>query len=413
MKHIKPFCIITLIAILCLFCLAACKNKSENTPLETDQPTDTVQKEETGDADDTEPISFDDIGDGPYFVPLKSETSLGEDAADEEKEWYEIYTDAACEYVWEENSVSAYSGGSLIQKYEFDNRGIITKSTYFNDGKITFINEYDENGNLVSNVSYYDGEVRRVELYEHDDGGNLTKVTAYDQNIDKMYELAYEYDENGNLTAECEVREDWELKVNVRYEYDENGNKTKTEEYNIDDDSVRWQTVYEYDGEGNMISMVSHNSDESVSESYSYEYDTNGNLTKYTAYGSGGSIWKQTIFEYSENKKYTKNAWYDKDRNVKYYEEIREEYDFDRRPLKKVYCEGGDITESYEYKYDEYGNLTEKISFTIWGGTHISYYTWTEATPAQYKFYIKGIENNWHTMAYSFGMDRDYSFGMD
>lgn len=184
------------------------------------------------------------------------------------------------------------------------------------------------------------------------------------------------------------------------YEYDEDGNKTKEVRYNNHGNAISWQRVYEYDSKGNMIKSTTLDSDGALKDYYIYEYDESGSTTKDTGYRSDGSVWIQEVYEYYENTKQIKIVYYDTDGNVEDYSESQRIYNSDGKLLEiRNFDENGNVRYIKENKYDEYGNMIEEKYLYIKDNSEESvYYSWAEATPAQYRFYIKGIENYWHTI---------------
>lgn len=80
----------------------------------------------------------------------------------------------------------------------------------YENGKLTELTEYNENGKTLKSSSYKNGSLESYSNYHYNESGRLIKVTACDayNRIVNYYEIEYT-DENGNGKT---------------HEYDKNGN---------------------------------------------------------------------------------------------------------------------------------------------------------------------------------------------
>ncbi|MCF8265616.1 MAG: hypothetical protein K9I99_14035 [Melioribacteraceae bacterium] len=184
--------------------------------------------------------------------------------------------------------------------FTYDNQ---TKSLTDSDkiGERVFFNA-DRTLNKIERYNT-NGEIHTMWIYEHDQDGNLIKMESYDGETRLAMVREMKFDENGNEILRQERRTQ---KRTISFEYrsyNEYGQKTKEriedqdgkligeEEYIYDNyllievqnknitGYVLGKSVYEYDENGNIISVKRIREDDILSEIF-YEYDENGNVTR-------------------------------------------------------------------------------------------------------------------------------------
>lgn len=224
-------------------------------------------------------------------------------------------TTYANKYAGRRRTESYFSDGSLSNICEYNKNGKMTKGeNYSSNGKLWSAeeNEYDESGNLIKSSSYdadrkftsysvygYNESGKRIKISKCDGSGTLTEYTEIKR--DGKYVLSETvYDADGNKTEYTEYLEntpDYNTYSRTkRYERYENGKLAELREYNEDG---RMTKLISYDGEGNkklyeeyVTLKVKHNgyegttTDTKTREIYNdgklehrteYEYDENGN----------------------------------------------------------------------------------------------------------------------------------------
>lgn len=111
------------------------------------------------------------------------------------------------------NEVKEYEEDELSSYVQFNN-GIINKVTYYLDGRVDIVTDYNDVGCEILETRYNeDGSEESKATYEYDDDNNLIREMYYEG--DRLIEK-YEYDAEGNCTLE--------------EHYDENGNLIPDEE---------------------------------------------------------------------------------------------------------------------------------------------------------------------------------------
>lgn len=300
-------------------------------------------------------------------------------------------TTYANKYAGRRRTESYFSDGSLSYIYEYNKNGETTKSEDYRNGKLWSAeeNEYDENGNLIKSSSYdADRKFTSYSVYGYNESGKRIKISEYDGDDkltgyteikrDGKYVLSETvYDADGNKTEYTEYLEntpDYNTYSRTkRYEKYENGKLAELREYNEDG---RMTKLISYDGEGNkklyeeyVTLKVKHNGYEGISavikthETYNdgklehrteYEYDENGNRTKISEYDGEGKLIEYTETKYDGERILSESRY---DGNGKLIRRTEDEYDENGKKLKSsVYNNGG--LEGYKsYHYNESGRL--------------------------------------------------------
>ena len=267
-------------------------------------------------------------------------------------------TTYANKYAGRRRTESYFSDGSLSYIYEYNRNGETTKSeNYSSNGKLWSAEEYeyDESGNLIKSSSYdadrkftsysvygYNESGKRIKISKYDGSGTLTEYTEIKRNGDYILSETV-YDADGNKTKYTEYLEntpDYNTYSRTkRYERYENGKLAELREYNEDG---RMTKLISYDGEGNkklyeeyVTLKVKHNGYEGISavikthETYNdgklehrteYEYDENGKKLKSSVYNNGG-LEGYKSYHYNESGRLIKVTACDAyNRIVNYYE---------------------------------------------------------------------------------------------
>ena len=156
----------------------------------------------------------------------------------------------------------------VTYKEEYKDGNCIQETNYNEDNSISYIDklEYDENGNQISSIFYdADGNMKtdssdNIIKADYDEYGNRTAEVRISFGRNYTFSYIYSYDENGNVLTK-ESYWDGVYQGRLVYEYDENGNKkTRTHEnetgkisakntYNVNGILTEWNL---YDNDGNI-----------------------------------------------------------------------------------------------------------------------------------------------------------------
>lgn len=201
-----------------------------------------------------------------------------------------------------ENGVTTYQS---VTECTVDEKGNPLKVKVIKDGKVVqesdYINEYDKNGNfigaemyqkgaLVSRTEYYpDGKARYIEEYRD---GALVQTTEMNENGDIVYIWWSNDSETGTETHEYQYDGNGHMKMMITHNTTTYSNGTVEEEtyyYRIDCDS-----------EGRKIkSQLITEDGKELGSSDTYEYGANGKMSKQSHYLTGSAIYEIT-YEYIE-----------------------------------------------------------------------------------------------------------------
>lgn len=163
-----------------------------------------------------------------------------------------------------------------------DSFGSSTRYTYYADGVLDSIEEYDENhiGRLYTGY-YPDGSIRAI--VESDERGNATKMVYYreDGSFEEHHEV--EYDEKGRDCKHTYYDEGGGVEHYELYFFDEHGNWAGAEHYNADNilSSVIKCT---YDGKGNRLTEAVYRPDGTLEKLTEYTYNGGSFYSSYSEY---------------------------------------------------------------------------------------------------------------------------------
>lgn len=239
-------------------------------------------------------------------------------------------------------------------RYEYDERGNLSKITDENDGITTML--YDSHDRLTK-ITYPSGKSLE---YVYDDFGRQTSIKSGSD-----YHVKYTYNSLGLLETVLDGTQGDALVT--RYEYDNLGLLTRETQGN------GTYTLYRYDTLGYLLSKINYGNDDSVLSRFDYGYDSAGLLSTMSTldgqwtygYDRIGQLttasFVSTNFEI-ENQSYV----YIYDSNGNRIETVSNgttiEYVVNNM---NQYVKVGD----FEYKYDADGNMIEKkniVSGEVW-----------------------------------------------
>jgi len=203
------------------------------------------------------------------------------------------------------------------------------------DNKLMYIEEYDENGNIIR----YEDLGDAVIIYEYEDN-KLIKDICFDSNGKILYWHEWERNVIGNkeriTVYGCEEGKDPEIQNILEVVYDKDGRIIEECDYSVhSNNELNDRQEYVYDGQGNIVKIYRYDSDNSLYDEISikYEYE-NDNIVKKVEYHSKNGM---SYTDYTEYK-------YDAEGNL-----IEE----------NLYCEYGE-TISKQYEYDESNRLIKR-----------------------------------------------------
>lgn len=191
----------------------------------------------------------------------------------------------------------------------------------------------------------------------------LAKISTEDEYEER---IIYQYDSFGNLIEEhaCNSYDPGRIYSQVKYIY--NDKNQKIEEKSIkpeSDEEIYNRKEYEYSDDG--LHIIEKNFDWNNEFDYSYEtvYDLDGKIIEKSRYRSSGILDKKSVYTYDDKGHLISEAIYNK--NDEKTREYTTEYEFDEFGfvVKQIEYSDGDLSKSYEYENDEYGNHTKILNY--------------------------------------------------
>lgn len=142
---------------------------------------------------------------------------------------------------------------------------------------------YDSTGRVSEICQYDNGSVGFRETFERNERGDKIKTVSY-MGDSITSQCTIEYDEHGNRIGDYHYSGDEnQLLQTVNYSYDDNGNRVKSQSSYTSDNNVS-EEVYEYDGEGRLITAHSFSNGIEFLR-WEYVYEEPQHMTTY----SGGN----------------------------------------------------------------------------------------------------------------------------
>jgi len=205
---------------------------------------------------------------------------------------------------------------------------------------ISYIQTFDNNGNTIEMISYSNGKKEgksKVENKYNDKG--LLISTKYFDPTEKYFSLnTYGYDDKNNLIADTNFSMQNEITRKSVYIYDENNFLIQTiYEFKVENDWIKSPNYFKNDKFGNVIEESSKHSSETTFEvSIEADLSTGGTQSNVSQIESEADLEKVT-YQYK--------------------------YDEKNRVIWSLRNGIGGTKLIYSFKYDNYGNVIEEISY--------------------------------------------------
>ena len=239
-----------------------------------------------------EEYKYDSSGNETYYKLIASETNTYQ-------WWYYYYDDAGNRIKSESYDIYDSSTPLYIQHMEYDEHNQLIRSYYVEDGKVTretvYEYSYDESGNLIEERT---GNSVTVMTYD-EEGRVLSKVSYYKD--EKNNETYYEYDEQGYVIAETRIeRYSEEMTYTFAVTYNEDHTEATIEQFkNGEPNGITEET---YNAAGQVLRSTAHDANGSWKHSQTWEYDAEGKLLQEGNFSSSETQADyMTIYTYDEN----------------------------------------------------------------------------------------------------------------
>lgn len=234
----------------------------------------------------------------------------------------------------EETNSPLHSGGAFPNLDEYRISKILSypnSSAISPGGGIEYT--YSENGDLIKETSIeYPSTVVTYKDYEYTDG-KKSRIKIYDGQV-------------GNLT----------LGTYIDYFYI--NDKLAKEELHLPDGTLKYSTVYQYEGD-QLVNTYKDGDGLGIHHQHKYTFNHNSNLTLEQVYMYNQELSEFTKHIYDSRNRLIKTEVYDHNNELTSYKVIIYEGS-NTLPSKELqYNHNGSLTQSSEFIYDTWGNLTE------------------------------------------------------
>lgn len=250
--------------------------------------------------------------------------------------------------------VSGYRN-CFIFKYKYNN-GVIDSNSKENFKRIS----YNENGNILEEKFFWQGELSHTKNYLYDSSNNLVEKNSIRGNEFYDYTLKYIYDSSGKNIIIYHQNTDGRITGHQVIEYDINGKETKHTYFDFDD-SVNVIETFTYNGNGLLAIKITSTLRFRIMEIIEqYVYDSDNLLTEINieripelVSRRDAEYWQKEENGYVLNLSIPLPPF---DSKINLY------YDTNRRLSKKIsYSNEHTAIGITEYFYDEFGFLQKEI----------------------------------------------------
>lgn len=261
------------------------------------------------------------------------------------------------EFAYPNVKIDFNASGNILKKIELTSRGEEEKRIE---------NKYGEDGNIIIQKTYYDGNLVSETEYTYYEDGKLKIERENYAYSDDHYFTSYEYDDSGNpiLIIRKEINEkDTVVTSNKKlvHQYTESGIRTETRIFQEDQ-----ETHIKYDENENIILVeVVKGYEDMILPKHTYKYNENGLLIKESSYYAGSEFafanhyfYNKDGFIIEESFSTEINAELKKKKEIRYNQlnQIIEQKTFDDGNLEE--------TIRLAYENDAQGNWTKRSVFT-------------------------------------------------
>ena len=188
------------------------------------------------------------------------------------------------------------SNGKYEKRAQYDSHNNLILEAGFN-GAEHFKNTYSYNSNDRLEEIVFTVEGNTTEKHVYHNNGNTATVEVYTAGTSLTSKLKLVYDSKGNILQQTVLSLDGrelEKKIN---KYDAQSNLI--EEEKTKNGNLSYQTWYDYDSQGNLLTVSEQTPQKKKFIKKSFTYDGNGNLTDYKWHRSPGEPYNVKSFTYN------------------------------------------------------------------------------------------------------------------
>lgn len=200
--------------------------------------------------------------------------------------------------------------------FYYDDHGRCIEETHtemeedWDDGELKLsetrnLNEYDDSGKLVRDVSSTDGYGNET-IYKYDANDRLIEM-LFPGNGVRTSKMTYEYLPNGKLAKlirySSKNKSEGKERDSEEYKYDEQGYCIEEIHHNYHHPSTDSKVTIKRDAKGNEIERCYFRDGEDLTDKSISKYDPNGNLVEKSEWGWDGALKERSLLEYDSNNR--------------------------------------------------------------------------------------------------------------
>ena len=173
-------------------------------------------------------------------------------------------------------------GGNLIEDFRYDQDGVREHAVYI---------QYDKRGNIIERVKE-SGNYPSTMKYEYDNKGIISKRTIYSYDADSTV-ILYSYDDKSSVLQGDVYEDGGKMHAKLYFRFDEYGNLVSYESGEPNGEP-EVNHKFEFDSKGLLLRLK----DSLYGDEFSFVYDDKGNVTELLVDGES-----QVTMEYEYDKK--------------------------------------------------------------------------------------------------------------
>ncbi len=191
-------------------------------------------------------------------------------------------------------------------------------------------------------------------------GDVIEKVNENNSDGSLRWNYLYKYDSQGNMIEETSYNSYGSLDRKWLTKYDYQGNEIEVVWYNPDGLPIG-RHACKYDSQGNEIEEVWYEPDGSLSSKTIYKYDSQGNKVEKIEYDTDGS-WKKTLYKYDSQGNKIEQDYYNSD--GWFLSKVSPKYDSQGNLIEVAeYKRDGALASKVSFKYDSHSNVVKAIVY--------------------------------------------------
>ena len=259
---------------------------------------------------------------------------------------------------------------SCLDVYEYDHKGNLTEHLgYSADGDLgsRWIYKYDKDDNNTEKIWHCpDGRVRCRIYTRYDQKGRMIKEGRYDESGALTSNYVYKYNRN-NMIEKCgwtlwpSEMELEKLYLKINYRYDPAGKLIEEEQsngYSIPDMQT-FKTCYKYDTAGKKIEIARY--DLSGKLEFKWLRICNNATSDETVSYSNGKIIERNRNIYDAKGNWTKESFYEENGDIS--NSWDRKYDANDNRIEQLWYKSGKLHMEWTYRYDDKNNLIEETKY--------------------------------------------------